>query len=151
MMKSPSYKVKIGIIGCGAIGSRMAETICKDMSKDCKIMGLYDIEQDKTDRLIKKLKLKETLKKNSIEQVISCSDFVVEAINSDETVSIIEKTIKGKKSLLAMSVGKLLNAQYLYELARKNKCHILLPSGAIAGVDAIKAVSYTHLCDQLSK
>ncbi|MGE0267208.1 MAG: aspartate dehydrogenase domain-containing protein [Candidatus Omnitrophota bacterium] len=144
-MKSPSYRVKIGIIGCGAIGSRMAQAICKEMSKDCKVSGLFDIEMDKTDKLVKKLNLRKTVRKKSITEVIKSSDCIVEAVNSEDTVQIIEKIIKAKKSVIAMSVGKLLTAHYLYKLARKNKCYILLPSGAIAGVDAIKAASMANI------
>ena len=35
-----------------------------------------------------------------------------------------------------MSVGKLLDAQDLFALARQRGCHLLIPSGAIAGIDA---------------
>lgn len=143
-MKSPKYKVKIGIIGCGAIGSRMAQTITKDMSKDCKLVGLFDVDADKVNRLATKIKLKNIAKK-TIDDLIKVSDCVVEAVNSENTVQIIEKIIRAKKSVLAMSVGKLLNAHHLYTLARKNKCFILLPSGAIAGVDAIKAASMANI------
>lgn len=144
-MKSPNYRVKIGIIGCGAIGSRMAQAICKDMTKDCKVSGLFDIQMDKIDKLINKLDLKKTVKRKSLEDTIKNSDCIVEAVNSDDTIQIVEKAIKAKKSIIAMSVGKLLNAQHLYKLARKNKCYILLPSGAIAGVDAIKAASLANI------
>lgn len=143
-MKSPKYKVRIGIIGCGAIGSRMAQTITKDMSKDCKVVGLFDVDADKVTRLATKLKLRSIAKK-TIDDLIKVSDCVVEAVNSENTVQIIEKIIRAKKSVLAMSVGKLLNAHHLYNLARKNKCYILLPSGAIAGVDAIKAASMANI------
>lgn len=139
-MKSANYKVKVGIIGCGAIGSRMAESITHDMAKDCKVSGLFDVERERVDQLATKLKLK-GVKKRSLESLIKSSDCVVEAVNSPNTVEIIEQAIRAKKSVLAMSVGKLLNAQHLFKQAKKNKCYILLPSGAIAGVDAIKAAS----------
>lgn len=139
-MKSPKYKVKVGVIGCGAIGSRIAKSITSDFKKDCRISGLYDIDSQRVTQLSHKLKIK-NVKKRSIESLISTSDCVVEAVNSDHTLDIIEKVIRAKKSVLAMSVGKLLGAPKLFSLAKKNKCYILLPSGAIAGVDAIKAAS----------
>lgn len=139
-MKSPNYKVKVGIIGCGAIGSRMATAIVRDFQKDCRISGLYDIDGERVNKLAKDLDLK-NVKKRSIDSIISASDCIVEAVNSDHTLDIIERIIRAKKSVLAMSVGKLLGAAKLFNLAKKNKCYILLPSGAIAGVDAIKAAS----------
>jgi aspartate dehydrogenase len=57
--------------------------------------------------------------------------------------------LEAKRSVLCKSVGKLLNASDLFQLARKNHCHLLLPSGAIAGLDAIKAASLVGI-DEIS-
>jgi aspartate dehydrogenase len=42
---------------------------------------------------------------------------------------------------LIMSVGKFIEGESIFELARKQGVRVLIPSGAIAGVDALKAVS----------
>jgi len=139
-MKTSTYKVKIGIVGCGAIGNGIASRIKKDLFNDAKIVSIFDIDKNKSLKLSKKLKIK-NLAADSIEELISKSDCVVEAINAENTEEIIKKIIKNRKTVLVMSVGKLIDADYLFQLARKNKCYILLPSGAIAGVDAIKAAS----------
>ncbi len=144
-MKSRNYKVKIGIVGCGAIGSRMAQAIHHDFKDDCKISGLYDINAKKTEELGKKLSLKKSLYTLSLPELIKTCDCMVEAINAENTLDIIRQALKAKKSVLAMSVGKLLNAQDLFQLARKNRRYILLPSGAIAGIDAIKAASLVNV------
>lgn len=143
-MKSPNYKVEIGIIGLGAIGSRMAKTINADFRKDCRITGLCDVDTEKTQKLIKNLKLKKSVG-GDLKDVIKRSDCIIEAVNTPATEQIIRKAIKAKKTVLAMSVGRVLNHQDLFQLARKNKCYIMLPSGAIAGIDAIKAASLKHL------
>jgi aspartate dehydrogenase len=143
-MKSPGYKVKIGIVGCGAIGSRMAEAIRKDFKNDCRLIGLYDINRYKVERLIKKLAINISANQ-SLESIINKSDCMIEAVNSDQAKNIVKKTLKAKKSILAMSVGRILNSKGLFELARKNKCYILLPSGAIAGIDAVKAASLKRI------
>ncbi len=44
-----------------------------------------------------------------------------------------------------MSVGKLIDAKSVFNLAKRNNCRILLPSGAIAGIDAIKAAKLTGI------
>ena len=137
-MKSPNYKVKICVVGCGAIGSRMAKTIHQKFKKDCKITGLYDIVAQKAVKLAKQLFLKGVLNRN-LDRLITKSDVVIEAVNAPTIKNIVLKVISKRKSILVMSVGKLLREQSLFKLARKNKCYILLPSGAIAGIDAIKA------------
>ena len=143
-MKTPGYRVKIGIIGCGAIGSRMAEAIQKDFKHDCQLVGLYDIDRAKVERLLKRLSIK-IRADQSLDAVIKKSDFMIEAVNSDQVKNIVRKTLKAKKSILAMSVGRMLHAKALFDLARKNKCYILLPSGAIAGIDAVKAASLKNI------
>ena len=139
-MKTPGYRVKILIVGCGAIGSGMAEVIQTELKKDCRITGLYDIQLDKAESLAKRLKLK-NVTNTSLDKLIKSCDCMVEAVNAPQTKSIIRKALEAKRSVLAMSVGKLLNAPELFRLARKNKNYILLPSGAVAGLDAIKAAS----------
>ena len=139
-MKPKTDRVKIGIIGCGAIGSRIAKSIKKDFKKDCQLTGLYDIDQEKADRLAKSLSLNKAVKK-TIPGLIKSCDCMVEAVTAKNTRTIIRQALEAKRSVLSMSVGKLLNASDLFRLAKKNKCHLLLPSGAIAGIDAVKAAS----------
>lgn len=143
-MKTPTYKVKIGIVGCGAIGKGIAKRIVKDLTKDAKIVSIYDIDLNKSINLAKELNLKNIIA-DSIDDLIDKCDCMVEAVSASNTLEIIEQAIRAHKTVLAMSVGKLLNAEKLFELARKNKCYILLPSGAIAGIDAIKAASLTKI------
>ncbi len=143
-MKSRRNKVDIGIIGCGAIGSRIAKSIKKDFKKYCQLTGIYDIDSNKTDQLTQSLLLKKVVKKSIAELLKSC-DCMVEAISSKDTRKIIRQALNAKRDVLSMSVGKLLNASDLFQLAYQNNCRLLLPSGAIAGIDAIKAASLSGI------
>ncbi len=135
-------KTRIGIIGCGSIGSRLACSIEKEMASFCRLNALHDILSEKAKRLEVKL-MRKKIAKNSITDLIKSSDLVIEAIASSETQKILFDVVKAKKDLLVMSTGQLLNAPSLFRLARRNKCRILLPSGAICGVDALKAARQT--------
>jgi len=139
-MTSRKGKLKVGIVGCGAIGTGMARGIKKDFGKHCQVTGLFDIAFDKVEHLAKELKLR-AVQKKSIPQLIKSCDCMIEAVSAQSTNEIIQKALHAKKDVLAMSVGKLLNAKNLFRLAAKQRCHLLLPSGAIAGLDAIKAAS----------
>jgi aspartate dehydrogenase len=139
-MRAQTRKIRIGIIGCGAIGSRMAKSIQDDMAKQCRLSGLYDLAAEKAEKLGRQLR-KKKLFKTSLEGLFRNCDLVVEAVNAPDTKSIIAKALKKRKDVLVMSVGKILNDQNLFSLAHKNRCSLLIPSGAIAGMDAIKAAS----------
>lgn len=133
-------KVTIGIAGCGAIGSRMAKSIQHDLNAQCRLTGIFDIDVAKAERLAKSLHRKEIVMRSLTGLIKNC-DFMIEAVSAPNTRSLIRQALKAKRTVLSMSVGKLLHSSDLFALAQKNRCHLLLPSGAIAGIDAIKAAS----------
>ncbi|HPN87953.1 MAG TPA: DUF108 domain-containing protein [Candidatus Omnitrophota bacterium] len=131
-------RLRIGIVGCGAIGSRLAKTLPKDLKNDYMLSGLFDILPQKAFALSKYFSNKKIIK-SSLKDLIQSCDIVVEAINTNHAREIVQESLKAKKHVLTVSVGQLLNAQNLFKLAKKQGCKILIPSGAIAGIDAIKA------------
>ncbi len=137
-MKTNKRKLKVGILGCGAIGTRIAQSIKNELRNYCILSGLLDINQEKVRHLEKKLKTKGQSKK-SLAALIKSSDLIVEACNAKNTLSLLKQIIQAKKHVLVMSVGKLINAQSLFKQAKINHSSILIPSGAIAGIDAIKS------------
>ncbi len=144
LLTESSEKVKVGIVGCGAIGSRIAKSLQKELKDNCVLAGLFDIDFEKAKGLAQTLGDSNIFKK-SLDELFTGCDFVVEAVAAAETQAIIRRALEAQKNILAMSVGKLLNADHLFRLAQKNKCHILIPSGAIAGIDAIKAASLVNI------
>lgn len=137
-MNQRRKRVKIGIVGCGAIGSRIAKSIKDDFKNEALLTGLYDIDFTKADALAYAINLRNIVKASLNELIKNC-DFMVEAVNARQTKDIIREALRLKKNVLAMSVGKLLGAAELFKLAQKNHCMVLLPSGAISGLDAVKA------------
>ncbi len=137
-------KIKIGIIGCGAIGSRIAQSITQDFKDDCRLSGLYDIDPLKTQKLAQAVATPRVVQ-HSLKELIQSAEFIVEAVTAKNTKDIIKKVLRAKRSILVMSVGHLLNAKDIFQLADRNKCELLIPSGAIAGIDAIKAASLKNI------
>lgn len=138
-------KLKIGILGCGAIGSRIAKSVAQELSHCCQISGFYDIDPAKMNVLAQTLK-KIELKKKSLKELIHDCDLMVEAVNSVKTDQFVYQALNSGRHVLAMSVGKLLVTQdKIFAAAARRRCHILVPSGAIAGIDALKAASMAPL------
>lgn len=141
---SNQKKLKVGILGCGSIGSGIAKSTTGELKNLCLLSALYDIDKTKSLKLEKKLKHKGLLA-SSYENLLKKCDLVVEAIHSDQTAILVKKALANKKGVLAMSVGKLLLDKDVFSVARKNRCALLIPSGAIAGIDAIKAARLGHI------
>ena len=130
--------MKVGIIGCGFIGSELAYFI--DKIKDFKLIGLNDIDKNRAGNLIKNLKNNHP-RFMKIEELIEKSDLIVESASKNTVKEILSDKNLDKKNrkLLIMSTGGLIDNLDL--LNKIKNCEVLLPSGAIAGLDAIKSVS----------
>ena len=139
-MKKIQRKIKIGIVGCGAIGSRLGKSVKKELRGLCEITALFDIDPAKAESLARVCAKPGSVKK-SLDQLLKNCDLMVEAVNAPHTETIIRKGLAAGKDILVMSVGKLLETKNLFPFAKKNRCALLIPSGAIAGIDAIKAAS----------
>ncbi len=130
--------MKVGIIGCGFIGNEIAKFI--DKNKGFKLIALNDIDVNKVYDLTKKLRNNKP-KFADLNDLIRKSDLIVESA----TKGIIKKILSNKnldkkdKKLLIMSTGGLISNLHL--LNKIKNCQIYLPSGAIAGLDAIKSAA----------
>lgn len=136
--------INIGILGCGAIGSRIAVDMATNKEPHMTVTGVYDINPERSLSLCRQLK-NPSLQRNSFDQLIDQSDLIVESVAAADTVNILERIIRAGKHVLVMSVGKLLQGEHLFALAQQQGCQIIVPSGAIAGIDALKAVHHATI------
>ena len=143
MSSSPLKKhvkshIRVGILGCGAIGSRIAKSIRTQCGDHAVVAALFDINPSKAQNLQKYISPKNVVKK-SYPELLNNSDLVVEAVNAPDTRRLVSQALIAKKDVLVMSVGKFIEGGSIFKLAQKQGVRVLIPSGAIAGIDAIKA------------
>jgi len=130
----------IGIMGCGAIGSRMAKSVSNELAGVCRLTGLFDTNPGKVDQIAKALSAPDAICRSFDELLTKC-DILVEATTSADVLTFIRRALQARKHVLVLSVGKLLQADDIFSLARENGCSLMVPSGAIAGIDAVKSAS----------
>jgi len=129
-------KTGVGIVGCGFIGCTLAEYIARK-GKDYRIAAVFDKIKE---RSLKVAKLAPGAKiTSSIEETVSLGGLVIEAADKTAARKVLREVIKRKKSALIMTVGALIGGERLLSEARKAGAQIYLPSGAVSGIDAIKA------------
>ena len=129
---------KIGIVGCGVIGSEIAKAICSDFKDAATLSALYDIDNNKAQKLAVLLK-KRNIVVSSLKELIKKSDFVVEAASARVSPDIARQALSAKRDCMIMSVGGLLEAADIFKLAKKKGCFVYVPSGALCGIDGLKA------------
>jgi len=134
--------IKVGLIGCGVIGTEIARTIDKEIPQ-MKLVAICDRNKDKEEQLIQLLEDKPT--SAAIEGVIEAADLVIEAASPQIAGDLTRKVIENGKDVMIMSVGGMVDYLYLFDEARKRGCRIYFPSGAIAGLDGVKAAKEAHI------
>ena len=132
-------KLKIGIIGCGTIGSQIA-LACQGVLKDkIELAAICDIDGTKVEALLESLDVKP--KVVSIDALIKRCRLVVEASSAKVSGDILDKCVKAKRDCMIMSVGGLIGREALLDKARAKGVRVYIPSGAICGVDGLKSAS----------
>ena len=128
--------MKIGIIGCGYIGSMIAENFKKD------VLACYDRNTERMDKLSH---IVNRDIKCSFEEILKMDlDLVVESASIDAVRNLVPDLLKSGKDVMIMSVGALADHKLLSELkkiASENECRIYIPHGAVGGLDAVRSAS----------
>ena len=145
-MSEKGKKLKVGIVGCGAIGSSLAKAIVSDFSDKADLASLYDIEVEKAYNL--QVKFGKKLAALNLEDLINKVDLVIEATRADTAFDIAKKTISNSRDIMIMSVGGILeHYKELRALTEEKKARVFIPSGAICGIDGLKAAT----CGKINK
>jgi aspartate dehydrogenase len=124
---------KVGLIGCGAIGTVLAEAIERKLVV-CQELIVYDIDTSKA------LKLKAALDfpviiVGSIDELLQQKPkVIVEAASQQAVRDYITKIVSSGTELIVMSTGALLDVK-----ADLNRVHV--PSGAVGGLDALASAA----------
>jgi aspartate dehydrogenase len=131
--------MKLGIIGCGAIGNDVA--IAADKMKEINRIYLYDIDEKKQIDLSKKIE-KSVIK--NIYDFLNDVDVIFEAASQKAVIKYAEDILNAGKDLIIMSIGCFYDEEFkkkLEKIALKKNCKIYIPSGAVCGIDGVLSAS----------
>ncbi|MCX6677498.1 MAG: aspartate dehydrogenase [Methanothrix sp.] len=131
--------IKIGLVGCGAIGTEIAKAVdCGAI--DANLVAVCDHNPATAMELIDSLQHKPV--KAKLEELVSLSDVVVEAASQKAVPAVARAALEKGKRLMIMSVGALADREFYAEvkaLAKEHGSRVYLPSGAISGLDGLKS------------
>jgi aspartate dehydrogenase len=146
-------KKNVGLVGCGTIGTHLAMAIESRTIANASVAGVFDIIDNNAKILKSKLSSNPKVYSNFDSLVESEADIIVEAASQEAVRKFGKQILEANKDLMIMSVGALANTIFLTELldlapVRKGRSKIYVPTGAIAGIDAIRSVR--HLLDSIT-
>jgi len=110
--------------------------------------AFYDTETSRAQQLARVLGQPDLCKKTFEEFISAEMDVVVEAASIEAVRQHAERVISSGKDLVVLSVGALLDEDFrgrLISAARARGCRIVVPSGAIGGLDVLKAAAVAGL------
>lgn len=130
-------RLKIGIIGCGTIGGEMAIAVERRFRKYAAVHALCDIDGKKAKQLAGRLQRHVSVM--DLDTAVSKSDFIIESASASISGIVLKKCVSRRKSCLIMSVGGLLGAEGILRRASRKGVKVIIPSGALCGVDGLKS------------
>ena len=124
---------RVGLIGCGAIGTVLAEAIERKLIV-CDDLVVFDIDVSKSQKLKDALQFPIRIVANIDELFTAKPNAIVEAAGQQAVQEYYDKLLASKANFIIMSTGALLNLD-----TSSPKLHF--PAGAIGGLDALSAAA----------
>lgn len=145
--------MKIGLIGCGNIGKFLLKSVNIDgLLPEGRIVAIYDVNEDYAKQVGQEFAAEAYADIHSLIQADDV-DLVIEAANIKVVEAYAPAILESGKDLLLISVGALADANFydqLKQLCQANGTKIYLPSGAIGGLDVLKAAMSIGQLDAVS-
>ncbi len=130
--------LKVGILGIGTIGKTIAAAL-DGGQMGMALVAICDQERAMAGKFAGTLKSAPPLV--PMDELVQRADLIVEAAGHAALAEIVPKAIAQGKDLLVLSVGGLLGHEDWFREAAERGCRIYIPSGALAGLDAMKAAT----------
>jgi aspartate dehydrogenase len=129
---------RVAVAGLGAIGA----SVVKELDRGIEGLALSAVSAQNVAKHQAWLNdLKTPPKILPIEELAEAADIVVECAPSKLMRTIVAPVVERGKTAIVLSVGALLQNEDLIALARKNGGQIVVPTGALIGLDAVTAAA----------
>jgi aspartate dehydrogenase len=134
--------LKIGVFGCGAIGTELCKAIDSGHI-GVELYAIYDRHEQST------IDLKEQLKNTDpkvleIVEMVKHVDLVVECASQQAVYEVVPTALHAKCNIMVISVGAFADKKLLdttFDIAKEYGCKVYFPSGAIVGLDGLTSAS----------
>lgn len=146
--------MKIGLIGCGTIGQFLLEKINQE-----KVLQGYEITAIFDERKKSVEKLQDFSSRYAVDSYQDLDEFlqspidiVIECVNLEFVQKYATRIVKSK-DLLIISIGALANLSFYQELeatVKESGRKVYLPTGAIGGIDLVKAANVMGGLDRVT-
>jgi aspartate dehydrogenase len=130
-----SSPLRVGVVGLGVIGREVCRALDEGID-GLVLAGAVARDPDKADAFLRSLSAKPPCL--SIGELIAGAELLVEASTQAHLREWAPRALEAGRTVMVLSCGALIGRDDWIELARAHGGRILVPSGAIGGLDAVK-------------
>src|ERR1700726_3243272 len=130
-----SSNLRVAIAGLGAVGLRVAEALDQGLPGSQLVAVSANDRESARKRLAH---LSRPVPVVPIEELEALADIVVECAPAALLPAIAEPFLRAGKTVIVLSSGAILANERLIELASSHGGQIVVPTGALLGLDAVK-------------
>ena len=132
--------MNIALAGLGAIGGAVARRVLADGIPGIQLVAVSARDHDKARATLKTMN-GGAVPIVGLADLAGMADLVIECAPAALMDEIAQPVLRAGKKLLVLSAGALLPRPELLELAKKHGGQIIVPSGALLGLDAVCAAA----------
>ncbi len=129
----------VGIAGLGAIGMRVARGLDLGEIEGMRLIAVSAGDLDRARGRVEDFAAPPLVMR--AETLAECADIVIECAPNSVFVPLAQSVLRAGRTFMPLSCGQLLENMELVETARANGGRIVIPTGAILGLDLIRAMT----------
>ena len=133
-------ELKVAIAGLGAIGKVVAARLLKGVS-GLTVTAIATRREDSALAFLKEHCSERDVRILPLKDLPAAADVIVECLPSSAFDELAEPSLRCGRSLVVVSVGALIARPHLCEMAKTYGGRIIVPTGALIGLDAVQAAA----------
>jgi aspartate dehydrogenase len=130
--------LRVAVAGLGAIGLKLAEALDAGIP-GCVLTAVSANDRDKAEKRL--AHLAHAVPVVTLAELEPSADIVVECAPAKLLPAIAEPFLRAGKTVIVLSAGAILSHEHLIGLARQHGGQIVVPTGALLGLDAVTAAA----------
>jgi len=131
-------EIPVAIAGFGAIGRKVAERLDEGIA-GLRLAAVSARDVDRAAGIV--AKFRHPVPVSSADKLVEFADVVVECAPAEVFQTIAEPVVRAGATLVVISVGALLANPQISEIAKESGARIIVPTGALLGLDAVQAAA----------
>jgi aspartate dehydrogenase len=138
-----AQELGVGVGGLGAIGLKIAKALDQGLIPGLRLAAVSARDHEKARRNLTNLSA--TPPVTALADLAGVSDIIIECAPASVFSEIAEAAIETGRIFIPASVGALLPRMDLVDRAAKTGARIIIPTGALIGLDAVRAAAEGHV------